>query len=245
MLEIISIEDITKRGQTHPLICKADNGETYFVKYAEGATINGLVKEWIAAHLALGFGFNVPEFEMAFLSQDVIDIYPRFSEIQGLLTPTEGTVFASKKIPFAEDFKHSNINSVFIDKQQDLLVFDLWVRNDDRNLTAIGGNVNLLWSVDKNDFYVIDHNLIFDEDLDENFLSMHVFRESAGNVYNFDFSLRQEYELKLQKILDKWDNYMSSCPKKWLQSDLFNLDLDGLKAKLTEDAAGALWDRLR
>lgn len=244
MLEIIAIKSVTKQGQTQPLVCKADNGEFYFVKYTEGATSNGLVKEWLFGQMARDFGFNVPDFEVAFLCQPLIDAYTGFSKFGVVRRLKEGLVFASKQVDFVQEFTPSNINSVSIEKQQDLLVFDLWIRNDDRNLSGMGGNVNLLWSVSENDFYVFDHNLAF-ENCDVDFLKTHVFRESAGEAYNFDLALRSDYELKLQKILQKWDNYLSSCPSDWLEADDFSLDLDLIKKDLVDDANGAIWERLR
>ena len=144
MLEIVSIEGVAVQGMTKPLICRADDDGRYLVKYANGVTVNGLVKEWLAAHLAQDFGFNVPEFIPAFLCQELIDAYPHFTKYDVVPKPLEGVVFASKWQEFAEEFKLVNINTVPLELQQDLLVFDLWVRNDDRSLTSLGGNVNLL-----------------------------------------------------------------------------------------------------
>ena len=96
----------------------------------------------------------------------------------------------------------------------------------------------------QNAFYVIDHNLAFQGELDSHFLSTHVFRCSAGQAYQFDLILREHYQLKLQTVLEKWDNYVSSCPKEWLEHELFNLDLDKIYRQLGEDAHGALWGKL-
>ncbi|GAB6071029.1 hypothetical protein JCM30760_21260 [Thiomicrorhabdus hydrogeniphila] len=244
MLEITSIDTVTEQGQTQPLVCKADDGDFYFVKYLRGATANGLVKEWIFAQMARDFGFNTPDFTAAFLCQPLIDAFPHFAKHGVVRPPEEGVVFASKKVDYCEDFSMSNLYSVSIEKQQDLLVFDLWIRNDDRNLSNQGGNVNLLWSVSENDFYVFDHNLAFDESEDK-FLETHVFRESAGQDYNFDMVLRQNYEQKLQTILQKWDNYISACPPDWLEADDFTLDLEYMKRTLLSDAQGQIWERLR
>jgi len=244
MLEITSIYTVTEQGQTQPLVCKAEDSNFYFVKYLKGATANGLVKEWVFAQMARDFGFNTPDFTEAFLDQALIDAYPHFRKHGLVRLPEEGVVFASKKVAFCEDFSMSNINSVSVEKQQDLLVFDLWIRNDYRNLSSQGGNVNLLWSVGENDFYVFDHNLAFDESEDK-FLETHVFRKSAGQDYNFDMVLRQNYERKLQTILQKWDNYICTCPLEWLEADDFTLDLEDMKFTLLSDAQGQIWERLR
>jgi len=244
MLEITSIYTVTEQGQTQPLVCKAEDGNFYFVKYLKGATANGLVKEWIFAQMARDFGFKTPDFTEAFLDQTLIDAYPHFRKHGLVRLPEEGVVFASKKVAFCEDFSMSNINSVSVEKQQDLLVFDLWIRNDDRNLSSQGGNVNLLWSVAENDFYVFDHNLAL-EQVDHEFLEYHVFRKSAGEVYNFDRELCQQYELKLQTVVQKWDNYLSTCPTEWLEAEDFSLDLNSIFNTLSDDANGQIWERLR
>lgn len=243
MLEIISIESITQQGQTQPLYCKADDDYFYFVKYLEGATANGLVKEWICGKMAQDFGFNVPCFQPAYVVQTLINSYPSFNKSNVINLPKEGVVFASQQVDFAQDFSVSNIDLVPVEKQQDLLVFDLWVRNDDRNLTPKGGNVNLLWSVENYDFYVFDHNLAFDV-CDDGFLRTHVFRKSISEVYGLDLCERNDYELKLQNLVQKWDNYVSSCPKEWLEADDFSLDLEKMRNDLLDDANGAIWKRL-
>ena len=245
MLEIVSIERIAAQGMTKPLICLADDGDTYLVKYANGATVNGLVKEWLAGHLAQDFGFKIPKFVPAFLCQDLIAAYPDFRKHEVISKPVEGVVFASKWQAFAKEFMYPNVKMVSLELQQDLLVFDLWIGNDDRSLTEKGGNVNLLWSPQQESFFVIDHNLAFPDQLKNDFLSDHVFRGSAGERYQFDLITREAYELKLQKKLQKWNIYVSSCPKEWLESELFDLDLDKIYQQLIEDAHGNLWNKLR
>lgn len=245
MLNIVSIEAVASQGMTKPLICRADDGGTYLVKYASGVTVNGLVKEWLAAHFAQEFGFKVPEFDSAFLYQELIDAFPSFAKHDVVSRPVEGVVFVSKWQVFVDEFKFINVDMVPLKTQHDLLVFDLWIGNDDRNLTGLGGNVNLLWLVQENDFIVIDHNLAFEYEFQGDFLKTHVFRSSAGEAgYAFDLVDRQSYQVKLQSVLDKWDNYLSDCPKEWLEHELFDLDLSGIYQRLLADAQGALWDRL-
>lgn len=245
MLEIVSIERVAIQGMTKPLVCKADDGAQYLVKYANGVTVNGLVKEWLAGQIAQDFGFKIPEFVPAFLCQDLIVAYPHFIKYEVISKPIEGVVFASKWQASAEEFKLSNIDIVPLSLQQDLLVFDMWIGNDDRSLTALGGNVNLLWLMQEKDFYAIDHNMAFQNELKNDFLTSHVFRHSAGEQYPFDLIAREDYEQKLQKTLQKWDNYVASCPQEWLKSELFDLELDKIYQQLLKDARGALWDKLR
>ncbi len=245
MLEIDSIESVTVQGMTKPLISQADDGKTYLVKYANGVTVNGLVKEWLAACLAQDLGFNIPEFVPAFISQELINAFPNFAKHEVVSKPIEGVVFASEWQALMDEFKLINVEEVSLERKINLLIFDLWIGNDDRSLTEKGGNVNLLWSIQKNDFYVIDHNLAFQDKLENDFLSTHVFRDSAKEPCYFDLVEREGHQLKLQKTLEKWDNYLSSCPKEWLENELFDLDLGMVYRQLLEDAHGNLWNKLR
>jgi hypothetical protein len=61
-----------------------------------------------------------------------------------------GLCFASCQLPHAQEFSISMADRVFADLATDVLVFDWWVRNDDRKLTPLGGNPNLLWDVRAN-----------------------------------------------------------------------------------------------
>ncbi len=60
ILTILAIEEQMKRGMTKPLRCVADDGAYYIVKFDGEVTIDGLVKEWFGAQLAIRFGLPVP-----------------------------------------------------------------------------------------------------------------------------------------------------------------------------------------
>ncbi len=47
-------------------------------------------------------------------------------------------------------------------RRRDLVAFDWWIKNGDRQLTEIGGNPNLLWTPESDSMVVIDHNMAFD-----------------------------------------------------------------------------------
>ena len=87
-----------------------------------------------------------------------------------------GFVFASKQVPSVTELKFETLNKIDDQLKLSLLIFDLWVENEDRTLTAKGGNPNLLWKSDESRLYVIDHNLIFDNEFNKvAFRDTHVF----------------------------------------------------------------------
>ncbi|OQK17264.1 hypothetical protein AU255_05065 [Methyloprofundus sedimenti] len=158
MLEIVEIIKPAKQGMTMPFLCNASDEHAYYVKgYA--ATVSGLMKEWLGSHLALAFGLPVPEFKIAFLDPDLVNCFGgmAISQLKG------GYVFASKQMPSVTELKYETVNKIDAQLKLSVLLFDLWVENEDRTLSEKGGNPNLLWKSNESGLYVIDHNLIFDE----------------------------------------------------------------------------------
>jgi hypothetical protein len=133
-----------------------------------------------------------------------------------------------------------------IDKQlrRDVLMFDAWVRNEDRSLTQKGGNPNLLWS--ENSLYVIDHNLIFDKGFATGiFLDTHVFRTEITEILQ-DFLLREHYQTKMQDALTVWSSAWDTLPEEWCEQneELGLFDPEATFQQLRDDAQGAIWTRL-
>jgi hypothetical protein len=63
MLEIIELIRPADQGRTTPFLCRASDNQYYYIKgYA--ATISGLIKEWLGAHLAKSFDLPVPPFQI-------------------------------------------------------------------------------------------------------------------------------------------------------------------------------------
>jgi hypothetical protein len=103
--------------------------------------------------------------------------------------------------------------------QQDVLVFDWWVRNTDRMLTHRGGNPNLLWQPESKELVVIDQNQAFDPDFDPaSFANLHVFADQWNNVVG-DLVRPQQYNERFQAALDKWESICNSIPAEWFYID--------------------------
>jgi len=241
MLEIIEIIKPARQGMTMPFLCNASNRHAYYVKgYA--ATIPGLMKEWLGSHLALAFGLPVPEFSLAFLDPDLVNYWGDMAvyQLKG------GYVFASKQVPSVTELKYETVNEIDAQLKLSILLFDLWVENEDRTLSEKGGNPNLLWKSDESDLYVIDHNLIFDEDFNKKeFWDTHVFKNTPISK-QVDFIERQALEERMKKALACWQSAWDKIPEEWIE---FNNDTQGFDPekhlqRLKKEANGDIWLKL-
>jgi hypothetical protein len=224
---VVVIEEVIGRahqGATEPFICRGEDGLIYFVK-GIGANRRSQVAEWVCAQLATAFGLPIADYALADVPQALIDAKVR-ADIREL---GAGLSFASCQLPHAQEFSISMADRVFADLAMDILVFDWWVRNDDRKLTPLGGNVNLMWDVRADELKVIDHNLAFDRDFKpDEFLAGHVFREHWNRVFG-DLVLRQHYLTRIEECLQNLPGLRDSIPDSWWWLD------EGVPADVTWD----------
>jgi hypothetical protein len=238
MLEIVEIIRPAYQGRTTPFLCKASDGEMYFVKGYAASNL-GLIKEWMGVNLATEFGLPVPPFAIAYLDEALVNAYEgkASSEIKG------GYVFASKQVPSVTELKFGTIPLVDDFTRLSVLIFDLWVENEDRTLSANGGNPNLLWKTDNSQLYVIDHNLIFDANFNqENFWDTHVFKSEFCHK-QADFLEQQAFEERMKKALDSWSIAWDKLPDEWLELS-FNFNPDLNLQRLSEEANGNIWSKM-
>jgi len=131
--------------------------------------------------------------------------------------------------------------------QQDVLVFDWWIRNGDRLLTEKGGNPNLLWEPAALELVVIDHNQAFDPQFNpEVFLKYHVFVDQCHQVFG-DTLRRREYNVKLSSALDGWQEIRQTIPAEWFFADPemtvpVDFDLDAAYQLLNTHQRDDFWD---
>lgn len=238
-LEIIEIRDRALQGVTEPYKCLASDEFEYFVK-GKSIAPQGSIKEWLSGKIAKAFGLPIPDFCAVKIDIELL----RLSGDDALNCMGEGPAFASKKVHAADEFRYHAITKVDADLQRDLLVFDLWVRNDDRRLNHLGGNPNLLWAADK--LHVIDHNNAFDETFDPtSFRQSHVFCNRLTEMN--DIVVRQHYEEKMQSVLlGCWAEALDTMPYEWIEQneDQNGMDQNQLYDQLLEDAQGNIWGRL-
>jgi hypothetical protein len=241
VLEVTQIIRRADQGATRPFLCKADDGNMYFVK-GRSASNEELIKEWLGAHIAKGFGLPVPPVEILQLPVELVDLYG--DEALNDLGITYA--FASRQVDYVTELKLEAVNNIRTELQKKIFIFDFWIQNEDRTLTEQGGNPNLLWDDVTSELHVIDHNLIFDTQFDaDTFRKSHVFKSSYESVSS-DWIERQRFQDMMLKALHYWDEAWDSLPEEWVElcteMEIFN-PKDHLE-RLTTEANGAIWTRL-
>lgn len=209
-ITIVEVLNRSAQGRTQPYLCRGDDGNLYFVK-GRSATRAGLMAEWLCARLGERFGLPIPPYTIANVPEELLE-----TDDSGFLSDLgAGPVFASQLILASELTAEQRVH---IDPQlrRDVLIFDWWVRNDDRSLTGRGGNPNLLWNpADDGSLVVIDHNLAFDPKFSTRaFVETHVFADEIPHLFS-DFVARQDYERRLADALHIWDESCAMLPRSW------------------------------
>jgi len=238
-LGIIQIGHRTKQGITAPFMCIAEGDEHYFVK-GKSASLYERISEWMGASLGTAFDLPIPKFIIVQVPQELLDLDGE----ETLNDLGNEPAFASKRIFFSQELRYDRIPQIHKTLQQDILLFDIWIRNSDRSLTEKGGNPNLLWC--KNKVYVIDHNLSFDKAFDINdLLTTHAFHQQISEISD-DFLKKQHYEAKMKQALETWTTAWNTLPQEWREEndDLQLFDQDKIHQQLYNDAHGQIWKRL-
>jgi hypothetical protein len=209
VLTIIEVISRAKQGQTKPFLCRANDGNLYYVKGKSAGRLS-LINEWLAANLAKAFGLPVPDFAVATVPEELLKDVADANDL-GF-----GEVFASKRV-LASDLTEAQIALVDEHLRQDVVMFDWWIENVDRTLTGISGNVNLLYGAAG--LVVIDHNLGFDFQWSLNTLNQqafrhtHVFRNELPKLQ--DKQIKHQYQQRFEKALVEWDAWVSGIPEAW------------------------------
>ena len=98
-----------------------------------------------------------------------------------------------------------------------LLLLDLWIQNEDRSLSAQGGNPNLLVTPRRQPLWAYDFNLAFDDMFDRaRFFDAHVF---GGMVKQWPQGFREQMESRLQVALERLPDLFAELPPEWLHLD--------------------------
>jgi hypothetical protein len=208
-LTIVEVLSRSEQGLTKPYICRGDDDEVYFVK-GRSATRRGLVAEWLCACIGESFGLPIPRYAIGTVPAELID-----ADLTGWLRDLgPGEVFASLRVS-ALEFTDTHRSLAPEALRRDVLAFDWWVCNGDRNLTASGGNPNLLWNPRSGSAVVIDHNMAFDDAFSvEDFVKLHVFADDIPLMFS-DFLVRQTYVTRFQAALGAWADYCDNLPDSW------------------------------
>lgn len=153
--------------------------------------------------------------------------YSASDEVQEL---GSGIAFASRHVENANDLLYKDVAHVDLETKRRLLVFDAWVRNGDRTLGTMGGNVNLLWQPAARKLRVFDHNNAFDPDFDlHKYATDHVFcRDLEKKDGNFSVAIESE----MNDIHTAFRTYTHPLPEEWLErvEDLTDFSIDWMES---------------
>ncbi|MCF2133222.1 MULTISPECIES: HipA family kinase [Mycetohabitans] len=209
VVQIVEVLGRATQGITQPFICRGDDKQLYFVKGLHAGR-RSLVAEWLGSAMAEAFGLPVAPFRIAQVADELIKIGPsHFAELGA------GYAFASCAVPNALEMSWTLLGHVDPELQLDVIVFDWWIRNQDRTLTEKGGNPNLLWDPGASRMLVIDQNQAFDPYFDRSaFLELHPFSQVWHRVYE-DFVTRQVYEVRMLNALKQFECACDKMPASW------------------------------
>lgn len=233
----VVIEEImgrARQGITKPFICRGDDGHVHYVK-GQVAGRRSLVCEWVAAQLATSFGLPIADYALAEVPAELIipGQKPDLSQLGA------GIVFASRELPHVQELSVTTRALVSVEQATDVLVFDWWLHNEDRHLTELGGNPNLLWDIQTEQLAVIDHNQAFDPDFDSaRFLASHVFAD-RWNCVSADLVEQAKYLEKMETVLAELNKVRDSIPEPWWFVD------DGVPANVSWDEIVRCLERCR
>ncbi len=215
MISAITITEVlgrSEQGMTLPFLCRGDDGRLYYVK-GRYAGQRSLCCEWIAGHLARAMELPLPEFVMA----EVPDVLVSESDRDDIADLGSGWVFASALVEGAHEITWEEAQACPAETQSLVLLFDSWVQNEDRSLSSLGGNPNLLISsseVVAGTLWVYDFNLAFDPDFSSSKLrENHLF---SALLREWPLGFRETMNERMRSAITQLDKWFSSIPDEWL-----------------------------
>lgn len=195
---------------TRPFLCRAEDDALYYVK-GNYAGCRALCCEWAAGRLGRLLGLPIPEFCIAEVPSELVTESSR-ADAADL---GAGLVFASQLVEDAQEITFADVPRIDLALKQKVLLFDWWIRNEDRTLTEFGGNPNLLRAAGGGSLRVYDLNLAFDETFDEaRFWQAHVFN-GAATTWPDEF--KAEMTGRMRDALQHWASIWSELPEDWRQ----------------------------
>lgn len=189
-----------------------DDGSTYFVK-GSNSGVRGLIHEFVASQLAFHFGLPTPNAKIAFLVRDLV----RVTVTDWQQDLDFENVFASKSVALCETVTLEDARKVKHELQRDILVFDYWIQNSDRNLGPMGGNVNLLVGSNNRNLHVIDFNLAFEKGVDLEQMNCHVFIKCLDYL-PVDLIAQAEYGTRFDRAIAELPRILDKIPDGWVDA---------------------------
>ncbi|MBH0124911.1 HipA family kinase [Enterobacter sp. ESY66] len=213
-IEPLRVTEIVRRitdCATEPFLCKCDDGELYVVKGMPSVPRVQLIAEWVSAHIGSELGLSLPDFGMAYVDKALTQYVPEWRNALN-----EGFAFATKFIPGVAPITftqaHTSINE---QEQKKIYLFDRWINNSDRTLSPQGGNVNIIFDYRNDSYYLIDHNLAFDQNDDDTSFDYHVYAPRHRKWW-FDIVDRPQSEDELTRTKAVYPLCIGHIPDEWL-----------------------------
>ena len=201
------------QGKTEPWLCLGDDNNQYVVKRLN-ATFKGCLYEWIAANLGQRFGLAIPDCELVYIDESLVEY-----DTDLLVGLGSGIAFASHLKPFLIEVNVDILKRADKGILRDLFMFDYWINNGDRTLTELGGNPNLYCNVVSNSLVVFDHNLAFEQGFS---LGDHKNLHVANFLFKGQTDLfeplleRGYYEAKFTQVFNELDDIIATIPNEWI-----------------------------
>lgn len=235
-MEIVEIIRPSDQGRTKPYLCRGDDEVLYYVK-GQNAGPRAQCSEWIVGSLARNFGLPVPPFLPAYISPALLA--ETRQEWRGL---GSGIAFASRMQIGVQWFEPGYAHAVNRELRRDVLAFDWWVKNFDRQQD----NSNLLWHEATRQLSVIDFDLAFSTDFWPSlFQRYHVFNEDWDSIFG-DIASQAEYSSRFIETLSIWDTVCQDMPEPWYPQRLSGgnaevFDLKAARSILDRCLTNELW----
>lgn len=233
--EVIEIQSQSEQGFQQPFLCKADDGESYYVKGRQ-TTRASLYNEWICANLAAQLKLPMPPFKLLNVSEEILEEAPTPWKTLGC-----GIAFGSQLHLGCSWFDQAQVQHVPFHQQVDILAFDWWIQNSDRT----SWNPNLLWEARQGSIVMIDHNLAFEPTLTpQDFIASHIFRECWPKV---DLVMRDLLQHQFCNAMDAvLEKACHNLPEEWQWNNpecdvAANVDLPAIKATLAKCKGSDFW----
>lgn len=222
----ISVIEFIRRineGSTKPFLCRCDDDNLYVVKSMPLMPPKHLLAEFISACLASDLGLPLPDFNIVYIPEEILEFSPELSK-----EVTSGYAFATRYIENAVSLSFAqsrNEQVVPIEEQKSIYLFDRWIMNGDRSLTDKGGNVNILYDVEHDRYYLIDHNLAFDQNAVAEDFDYHVYSHKSRS-WVFDMVDQVAQRDKLLNSYCRMPHFWEDVPPEWCTDQDFINSID-------------------
>ncbi|HIC2887037.1 TPA: HipA family kinase [Morganella morganii] len=214
-IEVTEVIRIMDAGATQPVLCRCNDGNLYVIKSTASASRKELVHEFVAASLAKYICLSIPDFAIIYIPNEIVDYLP--PQLKGRLS--QGYAFASYYIRdsanISFDMAHQAID---LQSQKKIYLFDRVINNSDRTLSDMGGNVNIIYNVKEQRYYLIDHNLAFDPNCQDADFNYHVY-SPRHRSWEYDMVDATSNEDLLNSVNSVCPGIVAGLPDEWLGDD--------------------------